>query len=105
VTEPARGEIWWGEVSDAGRRPYLVLTRDVAIPVLRRVVVAPLTRTIRGIPSEVRLGPAEGLEVECVASMDNILTLSKSLLVSRVGVLATQRRHELCEALCAAVDC
>jgi mRNA-degrading endonuclease toxin of MazEF toxin-antitoxin module len=53
----------------------------------------------------VRLGPAEGLEVECVASMDNILTLSKSLLVSRVGVLATQRRHELCEALRAAVDC
>ena len=105
MTEPARGEVWWGELADIGRRPYLVLTRDVAIPVLRRVVVAPVTKTIRGIPSEVRLGGAEGLDVECVASMDNLLTLSKSMLVRRIGALSAERNGEVCEALSAAVDC
>jgi mRNA interferase MazF len=105
VTEPARGEVWWGEMADVGRRPYLVLTRDVAIPVLRRVVVAPVTKTIRGIPSELRLGSEEGLDVECVASMDNVLTLPKSILVQRIGALSPERRRELCDALSAAVDC
>jgi mRNA interferase MazF len=105
VTEPARGEVWWGEIADVGRRPYLVLTRDIVIPVLRRVVVAPVTKTIREIPSELLLGREEGLDVECVASMDNVLTLSKSILVQRIGALGSERIHELCEALSAAVDC
>jgi mRNA interferase MazF len=103
--EPSRGEVWWGEVPQVGRRPYVVLTRDVAIPVLRRVVVAPVTRTIRGVPSELPLGRDEGLDVDCVASMDNVLTLSKSMLVQRIGALRPERRHELCQALSAAVDC
>ena len=53
---PRRGEVWWGEHEEFGRRPYLVMTRDVAIGVLDRVTVVPLTRTIRGIPTEVRIG-------------------------------------------------
>jgi mRNA interferase MazF len=105
VRGPARCEVWWGEVPQVGRRPYLVLTRDVAIPVLRRVMVAPVTKTIRGIPSELALGPEEGLEVECVASMDNVLTLSKAVLVERIGALRPERRQELCAALSAAIDC
>lgn len=105
MTEPARGEIWWGEMPEAGRRPYLVLTRDVAIPVLRRIVVAPVTKTIRGIPTEVPLGPDEGLDVDCIASIDNVMTLPKSTLVRRIGALPSARRRELCEALRAAVDC
>jgi mRNA interferase MazF len=105
VTEPTRGEVWWGEIADVGRRPYLVLTRDLAIPVLRRVVVAPVTKTIRGIPSELPLGREEGLDIDCVASMDNVLTLSKSVLVKRIGSLRGERRREVCSALAAAFDC
>jgi len=105
VAEPARGELWWGEIAEAKARPYLILTRDEAIPVLQRVVVAPVTRTIRGIPTELPLGPAEGLKTECVASFDNVLTLSKSALLRRMGALDAGRRSEPCEALRAALDC
>ena len=105
MSEPGRGEIWWGEAPDKRGRPYLVLTRDEAIPVLRTILVSPVTRTVRGIPSDVPLGGAEGLDVECVATMDNLLTFPKSMLVRRVGALGPSRRHEMCDALRAAVDC
>ena len=105
VAEPARGEVWWGEMADAKPRPYLVLTRDETIPVLRRVVVAPVTRTIRGIPTEVSLGTPEGLKTECVASFDNMLTLPKSTLLRRMGALDAGRLREPCEAIRAALDC
>jgi mRNA interferase MazF len=105
VSEPARGEVWWGEAPDAKGRPYLVLTRDEAIPVLRTILVAPVTRTVRGIPTEVPLGAAEGLPAEGVAALDNVLTFPKALLVRRLGALAVDRRMEPCEALGAATDC
>jgi mRNA interferase MazF len=101
----ARAEIWWGEAPDAKGRPYLILTRNEAIPVLRTVLVAPVTRTVRDIPSELPLGIDEGLPVPCVASMDNVLTFPISMLVRRMGALAPERRNELCQALAAAVDC
>lgn len=99
-----RGEIWWGEAGSKGR-PFLILTRDEAIPVLRTVLVAPITRTIRQIPTEVPLGISEGLPVASVAAMDAVFPLPKSMLVRRMGALAPERRHELCDALSAAVDC
>ncbi|MGZ8612091.1 MAG: type II toxin-antitoxin system PemK/MazF family toxin [Actinomycetota bacterium] len=105
MSELARGEIWWGEAPDAKGRPYLVLTRDEAISVLRTILVAPVTRTIRGIPTEVPLGAAEGLPAEGVASLDNVLTFPKTLLVRRLGALSEGRRMEPCEALRAATDC
>jgi mRNA interferase MazF len=105
VSAPARGEVWWGEAPDAKGRPYLVLTRDEAIPVLHTILVAPVTRTIRGIPTEVPLGAEEGLPADGVAAMDNVLAFPKSLLVRRVGSLAADRAHEPCEALRAATDC
>ena len=105
MIEPARGDVWWGETPEARGRPYLVLTRDEAIPVLRTVLVAPVTRTIRHIPTEVPLGPSEGLPTDCVATMDGILSFPKSMLTRRVGVLPPARRLELCETLRAAVDC
>ncbi len=105
MSDPARGEIWWGETPDAKGRPFLVLTRDEAIPVLRTVLVAPVTRTIRGIPTEVRLGSSEGLPAESVATMDGVLAFPKSMLTRRLGGLASPRRYELCDALWAAVDC
>jgi len=57
VSEPQRGEVWWAEVAEAGRRPFLVLTRTRAISVLHSVLAAPLTRTVRGIPTELSLSP------------------------------------------------
>ena len=105
VSQPARGDVWWGEVPDARPRPYLVLTRNEAIPVLRRIVVAPVTRTIRGIPSEVPLGDREGLPTESVASFDNIMTVPKVMLVRRLGALGSERLDEACTAMQAATDC
>lgn len=99
-----RGEIWWGEADPKGR-PFLILTRDEAIPVLRTVLVAPITRTIRHIPTEVPLGISEGLPVASAATMDNVFAIPKSMLVRRMGSLAPERQHELGEALFAAIDC
>ena len=105
MIRPARGEVWWGEAPDEKGRPYLVLTRDEAIPVLRTILVAPVTRTVRGIPTEVPLGSDEGLPSEGVAMLDNVLTFPKAMLVRRMGALAPGRREESCQALRAAVDC
>lgn len=105
MTEPAGGEVWWGEAPDAKGRPYLVLTRDEAIPVLRAVLVAPVTRRVRGIATEVRLGPSEGLAVECVASLDNALAFPKAMLVRRIGALDSMRRSAPCDAIRTAMDC
>lgn len=105
VADPARGEVWWGESPDAKGRPYLVLTRDEAIPVLRTLLVAPITRTVRGIPSEVPLGEEQGLGVECAATMDNLLAFPKSMLTRRVGALAPDALSRMCDALSAATDC
>lgn len=101
-----RGEVWWAETPDSSKgRPFLILTRNDAIPVLRAVLVAPVTRTIRRIPSEVPLGISEGLPVASAAVMDAVLAVPKSMLVRRMGALAPERHRELCEALAAAVDC
>lgn len=105
MSEPRRGQIWWGEAPDAKARPYLVLTRDEAIPVLRAVLVAPVTRTVRGIPTEVAVGADEGLPAEGAASFDNLLTFPKAMLTRRAGSLAPERLPELCAALRAATGC
>jgi mRNA interferase MazF len=100
-----QGDVWWGESSGSTGRPYLILTRDEAIPVLRTVLVAPVSRTIRRIPTEVALGIPEGLPVASVATIDGMLALPKSMLVRRIGALPPERRGELCRAIAAAIDC
>lgn len=90
---------------EGGHRPYLVLTRDAAIPVLTRVLVAPVTRSVRSIPTELPLGTREGLRVDCAASMDNVTVLQKGYLIRRMGAIDRSRRRELCEAIAAAIDC
>jgi mRNA interferase MazF len=89
---------------DEGRRPVIVLTREEAIPVLRRVLVAPITRKIRGIPTEVRLDEADGMD-ECVISFDNIRPISHALLGDPIASLAGDRMHEVCRALAIATGC
>lgn len=101
----ARGELWWGEAPDEKGRPYLVISRDAANEVRRKVLVAPITRTIRGLPSELSLGPDEGLPTESVASFDNIQPITKALLVRRIGALGTDRLPLLCAAATATLDC
>jgi len=100
-----RGEVWWGEHPDAGRRPFLVLTRDAAIPVRQRVVVAPATRTVRGIASEVAVDGQDGLPSPCVISLDNVTTVPKYRLTEKICLLPPERLHQVCAALTAAVDC
>lgn len=103
VAHPARGEIWWAEAEDK-RRPVLVVTRSEAIPVLTGIVVAPVTRAVRNIPTEVLLGEDEGLHVECVASFDNLQRIRRSALVERIGDLGF-RHEEICASLRALSDC
>ncbi|MGI9100404.1 MAG: type II toxin-antitoxin system PemK/MazF family toxin [Solirubrobacteraceae bacterium] len=100
-----RGEVWWYELPDAGRRPGLILTRQAAIPVLNALLVAPATRTIRGIPTQVRLGPADGMPTECALSLDNLLSVPKVLLTERITRLPPARLAELCAALDIAAGC
>jgi mRNA interferase MazF len=105
VSEPRRGEVWWGEIEELGRRPFLVMTRSAAIPVLNSVVAAPITRTVRNIPTEVSLGPDDGMPAECAAAFDNLRVVPKAYLVDRICALASTRLVEACTALRTAVDC
>jgi mRNA interferase MazF len=104
VTLPAQGDVWWAEAEDK-RRPVLVCTRSEAISVLSAIVVAPVTRTVRRIPTELSLGTEEGLPVACVASFDNLQTIPRSALTSKLGSLDSLRHPELCEAIRAMSDC
>jgi mRNA interferase MazF len=101
-----RGEIYWADLGPpAGRRPVVVLSRNAAIPVLSGVVVAPISRTIRDIASEIRLGSEQGLPEECAASCDSLLTVPKDRLErSPVGVLGPDKIIELDRALRFAVE-
>ncbi len=101
---PSQGEVWWAEAEDK-RRPVLVVTRSDAVPVLTWIVVAPVTRTIRQIPTEVRLGTNHGLPEECAASFDNLQPIRRSFLTQRVGELQVEELDEICRALRALADC
>lgn len=93
----ARNDLYWADLgAPAGRRPVCVLTRDAAIEVLASVTCAPITRTIRGIPSEVELGPEHGLPETCVVSCDNVITIpQKDLDDEPIGRLDEITRAEL----------
>ncbi|CAN5645337.1 MAG: type II toxin-antitoxin system PemK/MazF family toxin [Iamia sp.] len=101
----ARGELWWGETPEQKGRPFLVVSRDAANEVMARVLVAPVTTQIRSVPSELSVGPDEGLPVDSVASFDNLRPMPKAMLVRRIGALGPARRHLLCVAAAATLDC
>ena len=104
MNRPRQGDIWWAETGEK-RRPVLVVTRSEAVPVLTRLVVAPVTSNVRGIQTEIALGAAEGLPRPCAASFDNTQPIRTSSLTHLVGRLSPARRHELCRALAALADC
>ena len=103
---PRRGEVWWSELPEIGRRPVVVLSRDVAIAARRRTIVAPCTTTLRGLPTEVSLRP--GVDPVARASAVNLDALEDApvgLLVERLGRLDDARMREVCAALAVAVGC
>ncbi len=100
-----RGEIWWLEDPQIGRRPACILTRQAAIPILSSVLVAPATRNVRGIATEVLLGARDGMPRECALSFDNLMTVPKSLLTQRITRLGAGKLDAVCSALAAATGC
>lgn len=99
-----RGDIFDADLPDLGVRPVLVVTRQVAIPVLSSITVAMITSTVRGIHSEVPLNSEHGLDHPSVANCDNLATLEKTLLVQRRGTLAFEDVVRLDDALCFALQ-
>lgn len=103
---PARGEVWWCEMAEIGRRPVVVLSRDAVIPRHRRALVAPCTTTIRGLASEVVLDPSEDpVPLRSAVNLDSVESISIGILVERLGRVAQARMREICAALAVAVDC
>jgi mRNA interferase MazF len=86
-------------------RPVLILTRDGAISYLSRVTVAPITSAIRGVPSEVALGPEDGLRQPCAANLHNVMTVSQQRLGRRLAQLDPERMAEVCAALAFSLGC
>ncbi len=103
---PARGEVWWCELPDIRRRPVVVLSRDVAIPRLRRALIAPCTTTIRGLASEVLLEPGEDpIPLQSAVNLDSLESVSIGTLTERLGRLSDGRMRAVCAALAVAVNC
>ncbi|OGO05007.1 MAG: hypothetical protein A2Y91_07545 [Chloroflexi bacterium RBG_13_54_8] len=90
------GEVWWAELgSPAGRRPVVLLSRDEAYAVRSLVIVAPITTRMRHIPSEVVLGPDNGMPRDCVANLDTMTTVPKDCLRSRLTSPSPQKLKEM----------
>ncbi|MGH9307390.1 MAG: type II toxin-antitoxin system PemK/MazF family toxin [Acidimicrobiales bacterium] len=105
-TLPVRGEVWWCELSEVGRRPVVVLSRDAAIPRLRRALIAPCTTTIRGLASEVVLEPSQDpVPRRSAVNLDSVESVSIGVLTERLGRLGGERMRQVCAALEVAVDC
>ena len=85
-------------------RPALVLTRQTARGAMTKVTVAPTTTTIKGLSSEVRVGPDNGLDHDCVVALDNVITIPVTLLGRSVGYLSAQQESELARAVVLAFD-
>ncbi len=106
VSLPLRCEVWWCELPEVGRRPVVVLSRDVAIPRLRRPLVAPCTTTVRGLPTEVVLEPDDDpVPRRSAVNLDSVESVGIATLVERLGRLSDDRMSEVCAALSVAVDC
>lgn len=94
-----RGDVcWYSFGTPDKKRPVLILTRDSAIPVLNAVTIAPITSTIRSIPTEIVLTEADGLPGICAANFDNLQTVQKSRVGDRITRLTKRRMKEAATA-------
>ena len=99
-------EIWWASFPEpAGKRPVLLLSRSDAYLYLNKFLAAEITTVIRGIPVEVKLGTREGLPKACVVNCDNVRTVSKDALISRISQLPKAKANEVWRALGYALEC
>jgi mRNA interferase MazF len=101
----ARGEVWWSESPDWGRRPVLVLTRDPVAERLSSVLAALVTTVQRNIPTEVAIDEADGMPRSCVVNLDNVATVPAAFLTERATRLGPDRMAEVCRALAHATGC
>ncbi len=101
-----RGEIRLYQFSSPDKtRPVLILTRGSAIGYLSRVTIAPITSAIRGVPSEVVIGPEDGLKQPSAINLHNVVTVPKTNVGRRLAQLGPARMHEVCRALAFALGC
>ena len=99
-SELRRGDVYWARLPEPrGRRPVVIVSRTRAARVRPVVTIAPVTRTIRGIGSELPLGPDDGLRTRCVANCDHLETVSKRRLTKRIGSLGSDKLVVLDDAL------
>jgi mRNA interferase MazF len=100
-----RGDVWWAELpSPIGRRPVLLLSRDLAYNIRTSIIVALVTRTIRNIPVEVPLGKEDSMTSRCVVNLDEILTIPKSRIVERITHLSPAKLAAVNKAIVFALD-
>lgn len=97
------GQVWWADADKI--RPVVILTRARVAPHLSRVLVAPITTTVRGIPSEVALGEAEGVKAGSVANLDNISLMPVANFIALAGLIAPERWDEFCAATHHVIGC
>ncbi|MDE0171183.1 MAG: type II toxin-antitoxin system PemK/MazF family toxin [bacterium] len=103
---PRRGDVWWYEAPDRRPRPVVVLSRNAAIPRLRRAIVAPCSTVIRNLATEVWLEPGEEpIPLPSVVQLDSVFNVSVAHLTSRLGRLSDELMRRVCTALSTAVDC
>jgi len=103
VSVLGHGQLWWADLDKV--RPVIVLTRQSVAPRLSRVVVAPITTTVRGLATEVALGSAEGVRDGSVASLDNLQLLPVDRLLQRAGRVTPERWPEFCTAMAKVMAC
>lgn len=103
MSDLGHGQVWWADLDKV--RPVVVLTRQRVASRLTRVLVAPITSTARGLVTEVKLGAAEGVSDDCVASLDNVQQLSVDCLLHRAGRVAPERWPEFCSAMAKVMAC
>jgi mRNA interferase MazF len=97
------GQVWWADIDEI--RPVVVLTRARVAPRLHRILVAPITSTMRGIPTEVALGAGEGVADGSVANLDNIQLVAVDRLLRQAGLVSTERWAEFCTAMLKVMAC
>jgi mRNA interferase MazF len=99
-----RGEVWWA-ATPGGNRPVVVLTRDPVADRIGSVVVAACTRTVRGLLSELPLDQRDGMPEACVANFDNLHTVRRPQLRTRITRLSDERMRDACRVMSAALGC
>ncbi len=102
----SRGDIWMYEFAAPDKqRPVVILSRQTVIPLLRTVMVAPITSMVHGVPSEVLVGPEHGLKRSSAINLDHVQTVDKARLQNFVAHLSPQVMKQVCQALAVATAC